>query len=269
MTSRARADSRAVKEHLKRVGADAETIRRTMIATHEAEMNVVIHAYRGRLDAWLTDTSVAIDVIDEGPGILEHLCIDCAVCIRACGQGTLTLRNEMDSVDGVPERSDPVLAVPPALLAGCGPPHSPRDVLGALDLLGFREVVTTAPYESAVRASVLEIASGPLPCDDMPAISPACPAVVNLVELKFPSLLLRLAPFASPWEKIARKPGGAEAVRRLPRRTAGRDFAPAVAHNVQREGARVGAAPPGDRAAAGRVDGPPPGGAEGAARRRC
>ena len=63
------AASRAIKEHLKRIGADADAIRRTMIAAYEAEMNVVIHADRGRLEASLSDRAVNVNVIDEGPGI--------------------------------------------------------------------------------------------------------------------------------------------------------------------------------------------------------
>ena len=39
--------SRAVKTHLKRIGADPDAIRRAMIAAYEAEMNVVIHAAAG------------------------------------------------------------------------------------------------------------------------------------------------------------------------------------------------------------------------------
>ncbi|HEY5528529.1 MAG TPA: ATP-binding protein, partial [Thermoleophilia bacterium] len=63
------AASSAIKEQLKRIGADAESIRRTMIAAYEAEMNVVIHARGGRLEASLCDSAIDVDVIDEGPGI--------------------------------------------------------------------------------------------------------------------------------------------------------------------------------------------------------
>ena len=61
--------SRSLKEHLKRIGVDAEAIRRTMIATYEAEMNVVIHSQGGRLEAHLADEALHVDVIDVGPGI--------------------------------------------------------------------------------------------------------------------------------------------------------------------------------------------------------
>jgi Na+-translocating ferredoxin:NAD+ oxidoreductase RNF subunit RnfB/anti-sigma regulatory factor (Ser/Thr protein kinase) len=66
---RAGAASRAIKEHLKRIGAEAEAIRRTMIAAYEAEMNVVIHSVGGRLDACLSDSQIDVNVVDGGPGI--------------------------------------------------------------------------------------------------------------------------------------------------------------------------------------------------------
>jgi hypothetical protein len=45
----------------------------------------------------------------------------------------------------------------------------------------------------------------------LPLISPVCPAVVNLVELRFPSLLPHLAPFASPWEALQDEADGVSA----------------------------------------------------------
>jgi len=66
---RAGAASRAIKEHLKRIGADAEAIRRTMIAAYEAELNVVIHSVGGWLEASLTDSRIDVNVVDKGPGI--------------------------------------------------------------------------------------------------------------------------------------------------------------------------------------------------------
>ena len=66
---RAGAASRAIKEHLKLIGAEAEAIRRTMIAAYEAEMNVVIHSVGGRLEASLSDSRIDVNVVDAGPGI--------------------------------------------------------------------------------------------------------------------------------------------------------------------------------------------------------
>ncbi len=232
------AASRSIKEHLKRIGADAEAIRRTMIAAYEAEMNVVIHSAGGRLEASLSDSQIDVNVIDEGPGIpdidqamtegfstasaearalgfgagmglpniqrnsdrlrvtsrvdegtrvnftiylkpettrkapsislyasadkcrdcgaclpacpthamrvwsgrpsvLEHLCIDCAECIAVCTSDALTVATEFSSLEDLSDREHMVLAVPPALLAGCGPEYPPAAVFGTLEELGF------------------------------------------------------------------------------------------------------------------------------------
>ena len=61
--------SSRVKKILQQIGAGPEIVRRVAIACYEAEMNVVIHAYRGNviLDADLE--RILIIVEDEGPGI--------------------------------------------------------------------------------------------------------------------------------------------------------------------------------------------------------
>lgn len=295
--------SRALKEHLKLVGADPESIRRTMIAAYEAEMNVVIHAVGGRLEAHLAEVGIHVDVIDNGPGIpdlelamkegystanaearalgfgagmglpnikrssdrlrvtsrvgkdggtrvsftvffkreptraarflslqasaarcqecgrcliacpteairirnhlptvLEHLCIDCGACVAACKPEALTIRNDVNSLDEITEREEALLVVPPALLADCGAKYSPARVLAALRSLGFADVISTVPQETALRKAVTAAAQA----DDAvhPIISPVCPAIVNLIELRFPSLIPHLAPYDSPLEAV-------------------------------------------------------------------
>ncbi len=295
--------SRALKEHLKLVGADPESIRRTMIAAYEAEMNVVIHAQGGRLEAHLAEVAIHVDVIDNGPGIpdlelamkegystanaearalgfgagmgfpnikrssdrlrvtsrvgkdggtrvsftvffkreptkpswhvslqasrarcqecgrclitcpteairirdhmptiLEHLCIDCGACVAACKPEALTIRNDVSSLGEITERERALLVVPPAVLVDCGAKYSPQQVLAALRSLGFAGVVSTAPYEAALREAV--IAKAHEADGLLPVISPVCPAIVNLIELRFPSLIPYLAPFDSPMEAI-------------------------------------------------------------------
>jgi anti-sigma regulatory factor (Ser/Thr protein kinase) len=63
------AASRGLKEQLARVGVEGEVLRRVMIVAYEAEMNVVIHARRGKLWARLNSGRVDLEVVDEGPGI--------------------------------------------------------------------------------------------------------------------------------------------------------------------------------------------------------
>jgi serine/threonine-protein kinase RsbT len=323
--------SRGLKERLKLIGADAEAIRRTMIAAYEAEMNVVIHSVGGRLEAALTASQVDVNVVDTGPGIpdiekameegfstasaearslgfgaglglpnirrnsdrlrltshvgegtrvsftiylrpgqtdgsrpislcaspdrcrdcracltacptramrvrdgmpsvLEHLCIDCAACIAACTSEALNMREEISSLDDLANKGEMLLVVPTALLAGCGADHPPALVLAALRDLGFAGVMTSAPWEQAVREAAVALAAGPeavaatdgaAPATEeapaaatdraqpaaaaaapRPIIAPSCPAAVNLIELRFPSLVPHLAPVDSPWEAV-------------------------------------------------------------------
>ncbi len=301
--SSAGAASRDLKQHLKRIGAESDAVRRAMIAAYEAEMNVVIHAEDGgRLEAAVSDGQLDVDVIDRGPGIpdvatamregwstasaearalgfgagmglpnilrnsdrlsvtstagegtrvsfsvalrpeatdqgarpsslgvvaelckdcrhclvacptaairvrdahpdvLDHLCIDCTACIGACGPGALTMIDAAGALGG-----GDVLVVPPGLLAGFGE-HPVSAVVEELRGLGYDEVVSVHGHEDDLRRAVIELAA----TSDAPAplISPVCPAVVNLLEVKFPSLLDHLAPLASPWEAAQRDLAG-------------------------------------------------------------
>jgi serine/threonine-protein kinase RsbT len=61
--------TRMLKDRLRMAGVPVETLRRAMIASYEAEMNVVIHARRGTLWARIDGARLDLEVIDEGPGI--------------------------------------------------------------------------------------------------------------------------------------------------------------------------------------------------------
>src|SRR5208283_508600 len=61
--------TRRLKEHLAGAGVGAAVMRRAMIASYEAEMNVVIHARTGTLWARLGSEKLDLEVVDEGPGI--------------------------------------------------------------------------------------------------------------------------------------------------------------------------------------------------------
>jgi serine/threonine-protein kinase RsbT len=61
--------TRGLKEVLSCAGVDAPSLRRLMVASYEAEMNVVIHAGGGRLEADIGTQEVRVLVADEGPGI--------------------------------------------------------------------------------------------------------------------------------------------------------------------------------------------------------
>jgi serine/threonine-protein kinase RsbT len=61
--------TRVLKDQLRMAGVPVDTLRRAMIASYEAEMNVVIHARRGSLWARIEGGQLDLEVIDDGPGI--------------------------------------------------------------------------------------------------------------------------------------------------------------------------------------------------------
>ncbi len=61
--------STEVKATLKKIGFDPGLIRRVAISTYEAEMNVVMHAKRARVNLSITPTCVELTIDDEGKGI--------------------------------------------------------------------------------------------------------------------------------------------------------------------------------------------------------
>lgn len=58
-----------VKKILRRIGVDAEIIRRVSIAMYEGEINMVIHADGGDADVIIDEEKVIIILTDRGPGI--------------------------------------------------------------------------------------------------------------------------------------------------------------------------------------------------------
>ncbi|MGI6264660.1 MAG: ATP-binding protein [Acutalibacteraceae bacterium] len=63
------AASGAVKSQLKKLGFDADVIRRVAIAMYEGEINMVIHAGGGEADIDVSPDKVVIVLTDRGPGI--------------------------------------------------------------------------------------------------------------------------------------------------------------------------------------------------------
>jgi anti-sigma regulatory factor (Ser/Thr protein kinase) len=60
-----------IKELLKDLGLNAAAIRRAAIAAYEAEMNVIMYAWEGRIDLAVSPGEVHITVDDRGPGIVD------------------------------------------------------------------------------------------------------------------------------------------------------------------------------------------------------
>ena len=67
--TQAGAASSDVKRKLKKIGYDADVIRRVAIAMYEGEINMVIHAGGGEADVEILPGRVTAVLTDHGPGI--------------------------------------------------------------------------------------------------------------------------------------------------------------------------------------------------------
>ena len=65
------AASSAVKKVLRKLGVDADIIRKVAIPMYEAEINMVIHADGGKIDVCISPDLIHVTLKDKGPGIAD------------------------------------------------------------------------------------------------------------------------------------------------------------------------------------------------------
>lgn len=63
--------SSEVKKALKQLNIAPSTIKRVVVALYEAEVNIVAHAFRGRVTVTIDTKRINCHLEDEGPGIEE------------------------------------------------------------------------------------------------------------------------------------------------------------------------------------------------------
>lgn len=63
--------SSKIKRILQQIGIRPDIIRRIAISAYEAELNVIIHAFRGVIKASIHPDRTTVTVEDEGPGIAD------------------------------------------------------------------------------------------------------------------------------------------------------------------------------------------------------
>jgi iron only hydrogenase large subunit-like protein len=132
--------------------------------------------------------------------IAEERCIDCGECIRACPKGA---KKWISDPLAVMEGYDIKIALPaPSLYGQFGTDTAPDLVFSALRDIGFDEVFDVAWGAARLGSATKEYfgKAGP-----RPAISSACPVVVRLVQLRFPSLVPQLVHLLPPFEIAARE----------------------------------------------------------------
>ena len=142
----------------------------------------------------------AIRVRDGLARIKYELCIDCGGCVRSCDHGAARAATTPPSHL---ERFAYTVAVPSVTLyAQFGRDVAPTRVLHALTQLGFDGVYDISwmcEMLAAATDAYVNEARGP-----WPKISVTCPAVVRLVQVRYPGLIPNLLPIETARELSAR-----------------------------------------------------------------
>jgi Fe-S-cluster-containing hydrogenase component 2 len=143
----------------------------------------------------------AIRVRKGKAAIIEEKCIDCGECIKVCPQGAIV---PMTDPFGELTKFRHTVSIPsPALYAQFGREILPEKILSGIKKLGFDDAfdlaLTCGEVSFAIQEYLREY-KGP-----KPLISNACPAVVRLVQVKYPELIDQIIPIEPPRELAARE----------------------------------------------------------------
>jgi anti-sigma regulatory factor (Ser/Thr protein kinase) len=101
--------SSQIKKVLKQLNVDASTIKRIVVSSYEAEVNIVAHAFRGTITGEVYQDRIVLRYDDEGPGIPD---IDQAMQVGystaspevremgfGAGMGLPNIRNNADNLE--------------------------------------------------------------------------------------------------------------------------------------------------------------------------
>ncbi|MGI6777642.1 MAG: [Fe-Fe] hydrogenase large subunit C-terminal domain-containing protein [Acetivibrionales bacterium] len=141
----------------------------------------------------------AIRVRKSKARIINERCVDCGECIRVCpyhAKKAIT-----DSLDIIKAFKYKIALPAPTLYSQFKPEYSRGRILEALKSIGFDEV-----YEVAKGAEIVTAATKKLLKQKglrKPLISSACPAVVRLIQVRFPNLIDNIVKLKSPMEVSA------------------------------------------------------------------
>ena len=141
----------------------------------------------------------AIRVRDGKAKIITERCIDCSVCVKVCPyHAKRALSDPFDIINKFKYK----IALPAPVLYGQFNNLDDIDyVLNGLLQMGFDDVYEVSRAAELVSEATRKLISqNSLP---LPVISSACPAVIRLIRVRFPSLCDNVLPLKAPMETAA------------------------------------------------------------------
>jgi len=143
----------------------------------------------------------AIRVRNGRAYILENKCIDCGECIRVCPNNAKYAST--DSISRLKDFKFTVALPAPSLFGQFKEGTTIKNIVSALSKLGFDEVYQVPLAAEEVSVAIREYINrnGEI----RPLISSSCPAVVRLIQVRFPELIRNIIPIKAPMEIAAKR----------------------------------------------------------------
>ncbi len=131
--------------------------------------------------------------------IMNNKCIDCGMCIKVCEQHAK--KATTDPLSMIQNYAYKVAIPAPTLYGQFKNIYDVNAILTGIKKLGFDEVIEVAKGAEMVTAYTKHlIDEGNL---KRPIISSACPVIIRLISMRFPSLIENILPILSPMEITA------------------------------------------------------------------
>jgi len=143
----------------------------------------------------------AIRVRNGRAYILKDKCIDCGECIRVCPNNAKYALT--DSIDRLKDYKFTVALPAPSLFGQFKEGTTIKNIIFALKKIGFDEVYQVPLAAEEVSIAIREYISRHK--DVRPLISSSCPAVIRLIQVRFPELVKNIIPLKSPMEIAAQR----------------------------------------------------------------
>lgn len=162
---------------------------------------VVTDKCRGHMRCMRNCPTDAIRIRNGKARISEDLCIDCGACISVCPSGAIVPIS--DTMTDISQFKYTVVVPSSVLYAQFEADIHPYLVHLAFKKLGFDEVVDVGVACAVLAGAYVQYMKQYT--GRLPLISPDCPAMLRLIQVRYPELVEQVVPLDVPRELVARE----------------------------------------------------------------
>ncbi|MDR0363900.1 MAG: 4Fe-4S binding protein [Bacteroidales bacterium] len=141
----------------------------------------------------------AIRICEGKVHLMENRCVDCGMCYRTCPYQAIMV--EQDDFKKVYDYQYRILLVPALFFSQFPDKYATRQIYSALMELGFSNIVEVEHSVPILIEAIKQYIQSSQ--NDKPVISSFCPAIVRLVQVKFPSLTENIMLLKTPVDLTA------------------------------------------------------------------